>query len=237
TMVGVDINTLTMEQYLAFSRENQASGMVKPEIGGNGLIPGMTPTQALTAIQTMADQSQKWHDGTSSRNVSSSNIDGLVAIVGCQICEGPHPDEECPLNEEVKQLEEVKYGEFGRSAPFNKSNGAKFRIGPPGYYTSTDTQPPYGEKRPSLEELMNKHQEESARKSAEMKDSPSSSTGYYQVVSANHETPNIPISSSKLKNLHGVSLLSDSDSKITQNNEDRTTEVLLYKLLPKEQNL
>ncbi|GJV83527.1 hypothetical protein Tco_1523425 [Tanacetum coccineum] len=112
----------------------------------------MTPTQALTAIQTMADHSQKLHDGTSNRNVSSnSNTDGLAAIVskldnlgrdmkklkenvhaiqvGCQICEGPHLDKECPLNEEVKQLEEVKYGEFGRSAPFNRSNGAKFRVG------------------------------------------------------------------------------------------------------------
>ncbi|GJY36127.1 hypothetical protein Tco_0421505 [Tanacetum coccineum] len=34
-MAGVDINTLTIEQYLALSRENQAPGMVKPEIGGN----------------------------------------------------------------------------------------------------------------------------------------------------------------------------------------------------------
>nr|GEU70730.1 reverse transcriptase domain-containing protein [Tanacetum cinerariifolium] len=47
-----------------------------------GLIPGMTPAQALTAIQTMADQSQKWHDGTTSKSIgSSSNIDGLVVIV------------------------------------------------------------------------------------------------------------------------------------------------------------
>ncbi|GKF12683.1 hypothetical protein Tco_0050609 [Tanacetum coccineum] len=100
-------------------------------------IPGMTPTQALTAIQTMADHSQKWHDGTSSRNISSSsNTDGLAAIVskldnlgrdmkklkenvhaiqvGCQICEGPHLDKECPLNEEVKQVKEVNYGKFRR---------------------------------------------------------------------------------------------------------------------------
>ncbi|GJX79061.1 hypothetical protein Tco_0327210 [Tanacetum coccineum] len=75
----------------------------------------------------------------------------------------------CSLNEEVKQLEEVKYGEFGRSASFNKSNGAKYCVGPLGYYTRTDNRPPYGEKRPSLDELMNKHQEESARRSAEMK--------------------------------------------------------------------
>ncbi|GJS80857.1 hypothetical protein Tco_0747398 [Tanacetum coccineum] len=35
TMAGVDIDTLTMKQYLALSRENQAPGVVKPEIRGN----------------------------------------------------------------------------------------------------------------------------------------------------------------------------------------------------------
>ncbi|GJT73262.1 hypothetical protein Tco_1032548 [Tanacetum coccineum] len=72
--------------------------------------------------------------------------------------------------EEVKQVEEVKYGEFGHLAPFNESNGSKFREGPPGYYTHTDNQLPYGEKRPSLKELMNKHQEESAQRSAKMEE-------------------------------------------------------------------
>ncbi|GJY16484.1 hypothetical protein Tco_0386906 [Tanacetum coccineum] len=168
TIAGVDIDTLTMEQYLALSRENQAPSMVKPKIKGNvnfeikrqfmrefsedsfsknknedahdhidrGPIPGMTLAQALIAIQTMADHSQKWHDGTTSRNIgSSSSNDGLAALVnkldnlgrdikklkesvhaiqvGCQICEGPHLDKDCPLNEEVKQVEEVRYGEFG----------------------------------------------------------------------------------------------------------------------------
>ncbi|GKB86040.1 hypothetical protein Tco_0958312, partial [Tanacetum coccineum] len=265
-----------------------------------GPIPGMIPTQALTAIQTMADQSQKCHDGTSSRNISSnSNTDGLAAIVskldnlgrdmkklkenvhaiqvGCQIYEGPHLDKECPLNEEVKQVEEVKYGKFRRPAPFNRSNGTKFYVGPPGYYTRTDNRPPYGEKRLSLEELMNKHQEESARKSAQMDEwikklqenakintrnqsaslknletqieqltkelqsrttngAPSLFTKQCKVVNDDHETPNIPISSIKLNNLHGVSFLSDSDSQVAQNNKERTTEVLQCKLLPKEQN-
>ncbi|GKF56835.1 hypothetical protein Tco_0170372 [Tanacetum coccineum] len=35
TMAGVDINTLTIEQYLALSRDNQALGVVKPEIRGS----------------------------------------------------------------------------------------------------------------------------------------------------------------------------------------------------------
>nr|GEU80643.1 zinc knuckle CX2CX4HX4C [Tanacetum cinerariifolium] len=231
TMAGVDINTLTMEQYLALSKENQARGVVKPKIGGNvnfetksqfmchktrysyvyfrlllrgplkdgwtyllqelstledllkkalskGMIPGMTPTQ-------------KWHDRTLSRSLSSSsNTDGLAAIVskldnlgrdmkklkenvhaiqvGCIICEGPHLDKECSLNEEVKLVKEDKYEEFGRPTPFNGRNGAKYRVGPPGYYTHTDNRPPYREKRPSLEELMNKHLKESARRSTKM---------------------------------------------------------------------
>ncbi|GJZ78228.1 hypothetical protein Tco_0642900 [Tanacetum coccineum] len=95
-----------------------------------GPIPGKTPTPALTTIQTMANHSQEWHDGTLSKSLSNSNnTDGLAAIVskldnlgrdmkklkenvhviqvGCQICKGPHLDKECPLNEEVKQVEEA----------------------------------------------------------------------------------------------------------------------------------
>ncbi|GKA97186.1 zinc knuckle CX2CX4HX4C containing protein [Tanacetum coccineum] len=149
---------------------------------------------------------------TSSRNISNSNnTNGLAAIVskldnlgrdmkklkenvhaiqvGCQICEGPHLDKECPLNEEVKQVEEVKYDEFGRPAPFNGRTGAKFRV------------------------------------------------GQCKVVNADHKTSNIPISSSKLNNLQEYSFLSDSDSQVAQNNEERTTKVLPCKLPPKEQNL
>ncbi|GKA35745.1 retrovirus-related pol polyprotein from transposon TNT 1-94 [Tanacetum coccineum] len=249
TMAGVDINTLTMEQYLALSRENQAPGVVKPEIGGNvdRLTPGavntwdllkkafiqrycppsktakrfedihnfkqesdeslyqaweryndllykgptydinshqkgpileMTPTQALMAIQTM-NHSQKWHDGKSSRNISSSSdTDGLDAVISkldslgrdikklknVYAIQVTHLDKECPLNEEVKQVDEVKYGEFGRSAPFNASSGAKFRVGPPGYYTRTNNQTPSREKRPNLVKKINKYMEGAAER-------------------------------------------------------------------------
>ncbi|GJQ97190.1 hypothetical protein Tco_0008329 [Tanacetum coccineum] len=47
-----------------------------------GPITGMTPTQALTAIQTMADHSQMWHSGSSSRNMScSSDTDELAVVI------------------------------------------------------------------------------------------------------------------------------------------------------------
>ncbi|GKE99457.1 hypothetical protein Tco_0022808 [Tanacetum coccineum] len=53
--------------------------------------------------------------------------------VRCQNCGGAHLDKDCPLKEELKSIKEAKYGEFGRPSPF--SNGAKYRVGPPGYYT------------------------------------------------------------------------------------------------------
>ncbi|GKC58369.1 hypothetical protein Tco_1085967, partial [Tanacetum coccineum] len=58
------------------------STMNRQLLDSHGPIPGMTPTQALTSTQTMADHSQKCHDETSSKNISSnSNTDGLTAIV------------------------------------------------------------------------------------------------------------------------------------------------------------
>ncbi|GJZ50880.1 hypothetical protein Tco_0605395 [Tanacetum coccineum] len=106
----------------------------------------------------MANHSQKWHDGTTSRKIgSSSSNDGLAALES-KLDNWTRHDEA----KEIKQVEEVRYGEFGRTTPFDKNNGGKFRVGPPGYYTKIDNRPTYGEKRQSLEELLAKHQEESA---------------------------------------------------------------------------
>ncbi|GJS92661.1 hypothetical protein Tco_0799629 [Tanacetum coccineum] len=68
-----------------------------------------------------------------------------------------------PVNEEVKSVKEAKYGEFRRS-------GAKYHVGPLGYFTRIDNRPSFEEKRPSLEELMNKHLEESTRRRAKMEE-------------------------------------------------------------------
>ncbi|GKA56769.1 reverse transcriptase domain-containing protein [Tanacetum coccineum] len=248
-----------------------------------GPIPRMTPAQALTAIQTMANHSQKWHDDTSSRNVrdSSSNNDGIVALtdkmenlgrdmkklkesihaiqVGFQLCEGPHLDKDCLLKEGVKQIEEAKFGDYGRSSPFN--NG-RFCTVPVGY--KNDARPSYGEKRPSLEEILKKHQEESARRSAKMEGwtkkfqegaeanfqsqntslerleaqikhltdelhSRASTSGQVKVVITEEEEPSPP---KKIRNIHGVSFLADPDS------QDSQEEVSIEPQLPlKEPNL
>nr|GEV30267.1 hypothetical protein [Tanacetum cinerariifolium] len=87
------------------------------------LIPGITSAQALTAIQTMPDHCQKWHDGTSNENTKdSNNFEGITTIVnklenlgqdikklkenvhaiqvGCQIYGRAYLDKDCPLDEE-----------------------------------------------------------------------------------------------------------------------------------------
>ncbi|GJU66504.1 reverse transcriptase domain-containing protein [Tanacetum coccineum] len=138
----------------------------------------------------------------------------------------------CPLNEEVKQVEEVRYGEFRRTTPFNGNNGGKFHVGPPGYYTKTDNRPLYGKKRQSLEELLTKHQEESAQRSTEMEieqltkeihsdKTLNSSSEQIKTVTADLET-------SGLNQLHGVSFISGPKSD--------TPEVLQHQLPPKELN-
>nr|GEX96373.1 hypothetical protein [Tanacetum cinerariifolium] len=273
TMAGVDINTLTMEQYLALSQENQAPGVVKLEIRGNVNfeiksqfmrelredtffenknkdshdhvdrvlnivslfnIPGVSQDAVLLRVFpfTLNGSAKRWVDRltlgavntwdllkkplskgsvhhprplndlktstTSSRKAMnhytklgngimicyiSANPrhkqpskgrdmkklkENIHAIqVWCQICEGPHLDKECPLNEEVKHVEEVNYGEFGHHTPFNESNGAKFRVGPPGYYTRTDNQTPSREKKPNLIETINKYMEGVTKRQAE----------------------------------------------------------------------
>nr|GEY99250.1 hypothetical protein [Tanacetum cinerariifolium] len=50
--------------------------------------------------------------------------------LGCETYGRAHLDKECPLHEDVKSIEEVKYGEFGRSFPNNSINGARYRVGP-----------------------------------------------------------------------------------------------------------
>ncbi|GJS72984.1 zinc knuckle CX2CX4HX4C containing protein, partial [Tanacetum coccineum] len=102
----------------------------------------------------------------------------------------------------------VRYGEFRRTTPFNGNNGGKFHVGPPGYYIKTDNRPPYAEKRQILEELLSKHQEESARRSTEMEEKSKQA----KVLTVKNEEPSSP---KKLKNLHGISFLSDSREENT----------------------
>ncbi|GJY10026.1 hypothetical protein Tco_0378211 [Tanacetum coccineum] len=78
---------------------NGLGTMNRQLLDSQGSIPGMKHAQALTAIQTMVDHSQKWHDGSSNRNIEgSSNSEGIA---------GAYLDKDCPFNEEVKSIKEV----------------------------------------------------------------------------------------------------------------------------------
>ncbi|GKD71870.1 hypothetical protein Tco_1325960 [Tanacetum coccineum] len=77
-----------------------------------------------------------------------------------------HLDKECPLKKEVNRAKEAKYGEFRR--PFlNNSGHGWYRVSAPGYNTRVDNSPQFGEKKPSLEDTINRHIEGSTRKIVE----------------------------------------------------------------------
>ncbi|GJV59383.1 hypothetical protein Tco_1465483 [Tanacetum coccineum] len=136
--IGGNVNFEIKSQFMRELREDTFSRNKNDDAHEHverGPFPGLTPVQALTVIQTMVDHSQKWHDGSSSKNIEiSSNSEGIAAIVnklenlgrdmkklkknvqaiqvGCQNCEGAHLDKDCPLKEEVKSIKKAKYGEF-----------------------------------------------------------------------------------------------------------------------------
>nr|GEZ97881.1 hypothetical protein [Tanacetum cinerariifolium] len=82
-----------------------------------GPIPGMRPGQALTAIQTMIDHSQKWHNGSCSKNIRNiSNSDGITPIVRKldnlgrdikKLKENQHVDEAL-VRETMKSLKKIR---------------------------------------------------------------------------------------------------------------------------------
>ncbi|GJR34344.1 hypothetical protein Tco_1210028 [Tanacetum coccineum] len=73
TMAGVDVDTLTVEQYLALSRENQAPGVVKPKIGGN--------VNFEIKIQFMRELREDTFSGKKDED-AHDHIDRVLSIVG-----------------------------------------------------------------------------------------------------------------------------------------------------------
>ncbi|GJS35998.1 hypothetical protein Tco_0534380 [Tanacetum coccineum] len=143
-------------------------------LDSKGDVPKMSAINAKKAIQEMADHSQKWHDGTSTRNKSGNTSDGLAAIhaqlnnlgreikkvnervyasqVRCESCNGPHYTKDCPLKEERKILEKAYYTQFG--VPFPQE--ARYKAVGPGFYQRDNGNPSYQERRQTMEETLNK---------------------------------------------------------------------------------
>ncbi|GJV31208.1 hypothetical protein Tco_1391608 [Tanacetum coccineum] len=150
-----------------------------------GVIPSKTATAAKTAIQEMAEYSQKWHNGTSSRTKSTKNSDGLATIqaqlnnlgrkikkvnekvyaaqVGCELCKGPYYTKDYPQKEEGKTLKEAYYTQFG--APYQP--GGQYRAAGPGFYQRNNGNSSYPARRETMEESLAKFMAESAKRHEE----------------------------------------------------------------------
>ncbi|GJU66793.1 hypothetical protein Tco_1253052 [Tanacetum coccineum] len=104
-----------------------------------GPIPRMTPAQALITIQTMVDHSQKWRDGTTSRNIgssSSSKMD-LAALVNKTY----NSTWIAPQTEKLNKLKRSDMENLDKQRLLTGNTWGKFRVGPPGMDTTlmTDT--------------------------------------------------------------------------------------------------
>ncbi|GJR66185.1 hypothetical protein Tco_0012250 [Tanacetum coccineum] len=143
-------------------------------LDSKGAIPAKTAADAKIAIQEMAEYSQKWHNGTSSRTRGTETSDGLAAIqaqlnnlgreikkvnekvyaaqVGCEQCKGPHYTKDCPQKEEGKMLEEAYYTQFGTSY----QPGGQYRAAGPGFYQQNNGNSSYPARRETMEESLAK---------------------------------------------------------------------------------
>ncbi|GJT11633.1 putative reverse transcriptase domain-containing protein [Tanacetum coccineum] len=122
-----------------------------------GAVPTKTAADAKTAIQEMAEYSQKWHNGTS-RGRSTETSDGLAAIQA----QLNNLGREIKKKEEGKTLEEAYYTQFG--GPFQ---GGGYRATAPGYYQRNNANPSFQERRQSMEDTLSKFMSESAKRHEE----------------------------------------------------------------------
>ncbi|GJZ49831.1 reverse transcriptase domain-containing protein [Tanacetum coccineum] len=155
TMAGVDINTLTMEQYLALSQENQVPGVVKLEIRGN----------VNFEIKRTA---KRWVDRFTPRAVNTWDLLKKAFI-----------QRFFPTSMTAKRLEDIHnfkqeideslYQAWERFNDLLTSPRQRmsFQRDPPGYYTPADNQTSSGEKRPNMIETIIKYMEEAAKRQAE----------------------------------------------------------------------
>ncbi|GKA24072.1 hypothetical protein Tco_0710105 [Tanacetum coccineum] len=303
-MGDVDINTLTMEQYLALTRGNQSPGVVKPKIGNNvnfeiksqfmrelkedtfsgnknddaheyvenfwtlsvssasheflmTYFPPSKTAKQLKEIHNFKQEGDETLYQAGERGLSlasSDSSDGIAAITsklnslgrdmkklkenvhaiqeGCVLCGGTHLNKECPLNEEVKGVEEVKYGEFGRSFPNNVGNEARFDGKALGEHIYEHKEPKHRTKElGNVNEQLTKDFQAKADKEA-----PTTSTpiGHYKAIFADNDAQSVGTCSNDTNKLHGVSFISNCDVQVTKKKNEGSLAVLSCQLPPKE---
>ncbi|GJR38883.1 zinc knuckle CX2CX4HX4C containing protein [Tanacetum coccineum] len=172
--------------------KKEAPGVVKPKIGGN--VNFKIKSQFIRELREDTFSGNKDEDAHNHIDRVLSIV-GLFNILGVDakrwvdklapgtintwdLLKKAFIQRYCPPSMTAKQLEDIhnfkqegakslyqawkRYNDLLYKSPTHDINR------PPGYYTKIDNRLPYGEKRQSLEELLAKHQEESARRSTEM---------------------------------------------------------------------
>ncbi|GJZ78788.1 phospholipase-like protein [Tanacetum coccineum] len=235
-MGEVDINTLTMKQYLALIHGNQPSTV---KLRRDGLT------------DYLQEQSKP---GICSKRLS---FKGIVR----------HSKLQSSLRKSITSSKKVM------------RHCTKLEKGPPGYYTRVENRPPFGEKKPNLEEIMNKHIEESTRRRTDMEDwmkklqesmdmnkrnqnaslknletqikqltkdfqtkvdkeipSPSTSVGHCKAIFSNNDNQDKNTEASETNVLYRVSFISDDVMKEPKNKGEDASGVFPCQLPPKELN-
>ncbi|GKA07576.1 reverse transcriptase domain-containing protein [Tanacetum coccineum] len=236
-----EIDNLTMEQYLALTRRNQAPGVVKPQIRGN--VNFEIKSQFMQELREYTFSGNKNDD-------THEHVERVLDIVSLFNIPGVLHDAVMlrifPITltgAATRWVDRLPLGTVDSwdllKKAFIQSNGAKYRVVPPGYYTRMDNRPPFGEKRPSLEELMNKHLEESTRRRAKMEEwvkklqenSEINTRNQIDQCIAKYAKEKTPINNIQ----HEIYLVSNKCTQIIQEN-DVSSKVLPCQLPPKEIN-
>nr|GEY80932.1 MAK10-like protein [Tanacetum cinerariifolium] len=236
-MGEVDINTLTIEKYLALTRGNQALGMVKPELGGNVNFEEPYITQSCYVYfpsHSLELRKDGWKDylrEQSTPRICSSRISfkGIVHHLKWQnnlrtsitsskkmmrhctkLGKGAHLDKECPLREDVKSMEEVKYGEIWKSFPNDSKNSVRYHV---------ETQ---------VKHLTKDYQAMTAN------EVPKSSIRQCKAVFTDNEAQRDELYSNGTTKLHRVSFISDNDVQVPKKMDEGPSGVLPCQLTLKE---
>ncbi|GKC24563.1 hypothetical protein Tco_1026713 [Tanacetum coccineum] len=114
-------------------------------LDSKGVIPTKTAANAKVVIQEMAEYSQKWHNGASSK------------------AKRPHYTKGCLLKEEGNTLEEAYYTQFG--TPYQPAG--QYRAAGLGFYQRNNGNSSYPDRRQTLEESLTKFMAESAKRHEE----------------------------------------------------------------------
>ncbi|GJT16842.1 retrovirus-related pol polyprotein from transposon TNT 1-94 [Tanacetum coccineum] len=128
-------------------------------LDSKGVIPSKTAADAKIAIQEMAEYSQKWHNGTSSKTKGTETSDGLAAIQA----QLNNLGREIKKKEEGKLLEEAYYTQFGTTY----QPRGQYRAAGPGFYQRNNGNSSYPARRDTMEESLAKFMTESAKRHEE----------------------------------------------------------------------